>query len=775
MEINFSNEVRNVLENSRKEAERHNNPVLTPEHIFLALISNPESRVYALLDRLATGDTLESMRRKLDDSLYDASAPATGEIIASDLSNRLVKLSVLEARMLRSEVVETEHLLLALLHNPEIQHMEFIVPFRQSGIDYQSVVKSISNVKDNPTAGMGATDDEEDEDDEPESTGRESESAISRDNARRQGRSGNDTPTLDKFGNDITRAAENGRLDPVVGREAEIERLAQILSRRKKNNPVLIGEPGVGKSAIVEGLALRIVRREVPHVLLDKRVISLDMGSLVAGTKYRGEFEERIKGILNELAKSNNVILFIDEIHTIVGAGSAEGSVDAANIMKPALARCGIRLIGATTLDEYKKYIEKDAALERRFSKILVEEPTEDEALEILRGLCPKYELHHGVNFTEEALAACVSLSVRCLPERFLPDKAIDLMDEAASRARLNRLTGGRPLTVDREAVAGVVSEMTGIPASNLTGSSAKRLMELEAGLKSRIFGQDAAVSECARALRASGAGLAEEGKPFCSLLISGASGTGKTALCEELAAELYPGEDALIRFDMSDYSDPGKLSTLIGSPSGFRDSDEGGRLTEEVRRKPYAVVLMENVDRACDEAQSLLAGMLASGIMTDGRGKRVSFRNALPVFTVNTGGLAKSRFAGFGSHGGEDVSLSGVVNSELLSRTNAVVHFAPFDAQTAERVAKKLLGELAARLTRRGICVEFDDSAASFITGAIPKAELARNNAHAIEKLISHEIEDGISLGLLNGELIKGNAYRCAIADGRAVFHSIG
>ena len=771
MANNYTADAMLALENARTAAAELNHGFIGSEHILLGLI---RTRSKAALALRSFGMTEDIAMPYIDTLVGGGRHRFTDSSGYTPNAKRILELSLYEAKSCLENEIDTRHILLALLRERECFGARIL---GYAGADIEGIKRLASSKEPLSETEFDRAENADDIDGKTGFanncfTSEEAGTAELSKHAAIHG-VGSTTPVLDGFSVDLTAQARKGKLDPMIGCEAELNRLIQTLLRRNKNNPVLVGEPGVGKSAIVEGLASRIAEGNVPEELKNVRLMRLELGSVIAGTKYRGEFEERLKAILDEL--DDSVILFIDEIHTIVGAGSAEGSVDAANIMKPALARCGIRLIGATTLDEYKKYIEKDAALERRFSKILVEEPTEDEALEILRGLCPKYELHHGVNFTEEALAACVSLSVRCLPERFLPDKAIDLMDEAASRARLNRLTGGRPLTVDREAVAEVVSEMTGIPVSNLTGSSAKRLMELEAGLKSRIFGQDAAVSECARALRASGAGLAEEGKPFCSLLISGASGTGKTALCEELAAELYPGEDALIRFDMSDYSDPGKLSTLIGSPSGFRDSDEGGRLTEEVRRKPYAVVLLENVDRACDEAQSLLAGMLASGIMTDGRGKRVSFRNALPVFTVNTGGLAKSRFAGFGSHGGEDVTLSGVVSSELLSWTDAVVHFAPFDAQTAERVAKKLLGELAARLTRRGICVEFDDSAASFITGAIPKAELARNNAHAIEKLISHEIEDGISLGLLNGELIKGNAYRCAIADGRAVFHSIG
>lgn len=440
MDINFSNEVKQVLENSRREAVRHNNSIITPEHLLLAMLADSGSRVFALLERVSRGSSMVTLRQQLDDSLYDTSAPLGGEIVASDLSNRLVKLSVLEARMLKSATVDTEHLLLALLHNPEIQHMEFIVPFRQAGVDYQSVLRLISNVKDSPTSGYGSTEEEEDDDDEVPSGNDRQRQEPRQEQRRSGGRNSADTPTLDKFGNDITRAAEEGRLDPVVGREKEIERLAQVLSRRKKNNPVLIGEPGVGKSAIVEGLALRIVQRKVSRILFDKRVVSLDMASIVAGTKYRGQFEERIKAILTELSKSPDVILFIDELHTIVGAGNAAGSMDAANLLKPALARGEIQCIGATTLDEYRKNIEKDGALERRFQKVMVEPTTAEETLQILNNIKEKYQVHHNVTYTDDALRACVSLTERYVSDRNFPDKAIDALDEAGSRAHITNI-----------------------------------------------------------------------------------------------------------------------------------------------------------------------------------------------------------------------------------------------------------------------------------------------------------------------------------------------
>lgn len=568
------------------------------------------------------------------------------------------------------------------------------------------------------------------------------------------------TPVLDGFAVDLVSLAKKGRLDPLIGCENALNRVIQTLLRRSKNNPVLVGEPGVGKSAVVEGLASRISAGRVPNELKGVRLMRLDLGAVIAGTKYRGEFEERLKAILDEI--NSNVILFIDEIHTIVGAGAGEGSVDAANIMKPALARGGLRLIGATTLDEYKKFIEKDAALERRFSKIVVDEPTEAEAVEILKGICSKYEFHHGVRFSEEAIDACVRFSVRCIPERFLPDKAIDLMDESASRTRM-RQSGSDTAVVERADVAAVVSELTGIPVENLTGDAQERLIELESKLNQEIFGQEEAIRVLSKAVRASSAGLTEEDKPFCSFLLSGASGTGKTALVNALAAELFPGEDAVLRFDMNDYSEQSKIATLIGSPNGYRDSEEGGRLTEAVRRKPYAVVLLENINSACDEVQNLLAGVLANGIMTDGKGKRISFRNAVIAFTVNTNGLIKNKSAGFGSRDDEDISLLGIVNSDLLARLNASAFTHSFSHETMRRVTDKLLGELSNRLAKRDIRISFDASVTQFIVKTAG-AKIASLNAHALEQTIAGRIEDAISLGILKGEILKNKRYSCKI-----------
>ena len=520
----------------------------------------------------------------------------------------------------------------------------------------------------------------------------------------------------------------------------------------------------MGKSAIVEGLAALIAEGRVPAELKNVNLMRLDMGSVIAGTKYRGEFEERLKAILDEL--SNDVILFIDEIHTIVGAGAGEGSVDAANIMKPALARGGMRIIGATTLDEYAKYIEKDAALERRFSKIVVNEPSEDEAFAILKGIKSKYERHHGVTFTDEALRSCVSLSVRCMPERSLPDKAIDLMDEAASHARLNSC-GGKPV-VDGEKVAAVAELLTGIPKENLTGDGMERLTKLEKSLSDRIFGQDEAISAISRAIRSSAAGLGSTRKPHCSILIAGASGTGKTSLAYALAGAIFPKEDAVLRFDMNDFREAEKLSTLIGSPTGYRDSDEGGRLTEAVRRKPYALVLLENIDSACQAVRDIVLSMLKTGIMADGRGRSVSFRNNIVVMTMNIG-AAKSRTAGFGAENAKETPFASL-GSEFVSCLDAAVQLNTIEG-CKERIVSVFLSALQKKLASRGIAVYFEEGVTEFILSHTKDDDILRTGAHSLQNTVSKELEDGISLGILDGSIRKNTGCCCKIVNGQPEF----
>ena len=826
MEINFSNEVKAVLENSRREAVRHNNSIITPEHMLLALLADTGSRVFSLLERVSSGTSVYQLRQQLDDSLYDATAPLGGEIVASDLSNRLVKLSVLEARMLKSDTVDTEHLLLALLHNPEIQHMEFIAPFRVAGIDYQSVLRLISsNVADSPKAGFEAADDEEDEDgDAPYSGDQSRQGEPERSQSRRQGRGSNDTPTLDKFGSDITRAAEDGRLDPVVGRENEIERLAQILSRRKKNNPVLIGEPGVGKSAIVEGLALRIVQRKVSRILFDKRVVSLDMASLVAGTKYRGQFEERVKAILNELSKNPDVILFIDELHTIVGAGNAAGTMDAANLLKPALARGEIQCIGATTLDEYRKNIEKDGALERRFQKVMVEPTTPEETLQILNNIKDKYQDHHGVNYTDSALRACVSLTERYLSDRNFPDKAIDALDEAGSRAHITNIvvpeeierleqeiveTGAAKLaaaqsqdfekaasfrdkeqdlkaelqkaneqwqkqleqnrvTVDDEKVAEVVAMMTGVPVQRIAQAEGSRLREMAPKLKGDIIGQDNAIDKIVKAIQRNRVGLKDPNKPIGTFMFLGPTGVGKTHLAKKLAEYMFDSADTLIRIDMSEYMEKFTVSRLVGAPPGYVGYEEGGQLTEKVRRRPYSVVLLDEIEKAHPDVFNLLLQVMDEGRLTDSLGRRIDFKNTLIIMTSNIGTRQLKDFgAGVGfnirsdekekdySQGVLQKALNKAFAPEFLNRIDDIVMFDPLDRDAIFKIIEIELRGFLGRMSKLGYEFNITDEAKNYIA---EKGYDQQYGARPLKRALQKYLEDPLAELIINAELNPGD-----------------
>ena len=692
MEANFSNELKYVLDQSRVEATRHNSSLIKAEHLLLAILSQTDSHAFKALRKLLSDESMYQLRDNLDNSLFEQ--PNASNVLAvSDLANRIIKLSVLEARMLKSNVVDSEHLLLAIFHNSEVQNMDIMGMFRDAGITYESLYKLLANVTDSPRMGASFSDDEdEDEDDDTIGSGQQQSSSSARPTA--SSRRGNDTPVLDKFGNDMTRAAEEGRLDPVIGRDVEIERLAQILSRRKKNNPVLIGEPGVGKSAIVEGLALRIVQRKVSRILFDKRVISLDMASIVAGTKYRGQFEERIKSILNELSKNKDVILFIDELHTIVGAGNAAGSMDAANLLKPALARGEIQCIGATTLDEYRKNIEKDGALERRFQKVMVEPTSPEETLAILKNIKDKYEEHHNVNYTPEALDACVKLTERYVSDRNFPDKAIDAMDEAGSRvhvtnivvpkeieeieeqiaeANANKLKAAQsqnfesaasfrdkehqlkvrldeakakweeslnnqPATADEDRVAEVVAMMTGVPVQRIAQAEGLRLREMGPKIKSAIIGQDQAIDKIVKAIQRNRLGLKDPNKPIGTFMFLGPTGVGKTHLAKKLAEYLFDSADTLIRIDMSEYMEKFTVSRLVGAPPGYVGYEEGGQLTEKVRTHPYSIVLLDEIEKAHPDVFNILLQVLDEGRLTDSLGRKVDFKNTIIIMTSNIG-----------------------------------------------------------------------------------------------------------------------------------------
>lgn len=828
MDINFTEQLKTVLELSRQEAVRHNNAIINPEHLFLAILGDTGSNVFSMLEKISRNVSVHQLRQQLDDSLFDASGQRVGgEVAASDLCNRLIKLSVLEARMLKSDSVDSIHLLLAILHNPEVQRMNFIVPFRQAGIDYPSLLALLQNKADVPRAGAGFTDDEDDEEEESHQASRQrpAEDKSSRQAAKSRG--ANDTPTLDKFGNDMTRAAEDGRLDPVVGREVEIERLAQILSRRKKNNPVLIGEPGVGKSAIVEGLALRIVQRKVSRILFDKRVISLDMASLVAGTKYRGQFEERVKSILNELSKSPDVILFIDELHTIVGAGNAAGQMDAANLLKPALARGEIQCIGATTLDEYRKNIEKDGALERRFQKVMVEPTTPEETLSILNNIKDKYEAHHNVIFTDDALKACVNLTERYVSDRNFPDKAIDALDEAGSRAHITNIivpaeieqlekdiveAGAAKLaaaqsqnfekaasfrdkeqtlkqqlaqanerwekqlaadkvTVDEDKVAEVVAMMTGVPVQRIAQAEGSRLREMAPKLKADIIGQDTAIDKIVKAIQRNRVGLKDPNKPIGTFMFLGPTGVGKTHLAKKLAECMFDNADTLIRVDMSEYMEKFTVSRLVGAPPGYVGYEEGGQLTEKVRRKPYSVVLLDEIEKAHPDVFNLLLQVLDEGRLTDSLGRHIDFKNTLIIMTSNIGTRQLREFGsgvGFATRDATkekeytDSVIQKALNKafapEFLNRIDDIIMFDPLDRDAIFKIIDIELRGFRNRLEIMGYTLDISAEAKDFIAG---KGYDQQYGARPLKRAIQKYLEDPLAELIINSELEAGDTIR--------------
>lgn len=819
MDANFSNELKTVLDQSQVEATRHNDNVIRAEHLLLAILSKHDSNAFRVLQRLLDDDTMYRLRDNLDNSLYKQRENTEGMGV-SDLANRIIKLSVLEARMLKTNVVDSEHLLLALFHNNEVQNLDIMAQFREVGVTYETLYKLLANVTDAPKMGASFSEDDDDEDDDifrndpkDQSSGQQRASAPKR---------GNDTPVLDKFGNDMTRAAEEGRLDPVIGRDVEIERLAQILSRRKKNNPVLIGEPGVGKSAIVEGLALRIVQRKVSRILFGKRVISLDMASIVAGTKYRGQFEERIKAILNELSKNKDVILFIDELHTIVGAGNASGSMDAANLLKPALARGEIQCIGATTIDEYRKNIEKDGALERRFQKVMVEPTSPEETLSILNNIKDKYEDHHNVNYTPEALEACVKLTDRYVSDRNFPDKAIDALDEAGSRVHVTNIVVPKEIenieeqiaeanasklkaaqaqnfesaasfrdkehrlkleldeakrkweaslnehreTVDEEKVAEVVAMMTGVPVQRIAQAEGRRLREMAPQLKAAIIGQDNAIDKIVKAIQRNRVGLKDPNKPIGTFMFLGPTGVGKTHLAKKLAEYLFDSTDTLIRVDMSEYMEKFTVSRLVGAPPGYVGYEEGGQLTEKVRTHPYSVVLLDEIEKAHPDVFNLLLQVLDEGRLTDSLGRKIDFKNTIIIMTSNIG---SRQLKDFGSGVGfatkpADKEYSHSVIQKALNKAfspeflNRVDDIVMFDALDKEAIFKIIDIELA------GFYKRVDGLGYKLTITDAAKNFIAERGydsqfgARPLKRAIQKYLEDELAEMIINASIKPGN-----------------
>jgi ATP-dependent Clp protease ATP-binding subunit ClpC len=822
MKKNFSSTVKDVLMMSREEAGRLHNTHVSVEHILLGMLRDEENDASTLLQHL--GVSVDELKQTLDREMYrEGQYVSENELTVDKSVDQLLRLSQLESLNLSSDKTGTEHLLLAMLKDSDSLVYRILSSYN---IDYQRVFDAILASKGvdktQVVPQMGATFSEEDDDDEDQfSSSRKKE--VPR-NTTLNAKS-SDTPVIDNFGTDLTRAAEENRLDPIVGREKEIDRLAQILSRRKKNNPVLIGEPGVGKSAIVEGLASRIVQRKVSRVLFDKRVINLDMASVVAGTKYRGQFEERIKAILNELAKNPNVILFIDEIHTIVGAGGASGSMDAANMLKPALARGEIQCIGATTLDEYRKNIEKDGALERRFQKVIVDPTTAEETRLILETIKPKYEDHHNVIYTDEALDLCVKLTDRYISDRNFPDKAIDALDESGSRthianivvpktietleAKINAIKQqksqavkaqnyelaagfrdkGRDLEekleaaqakwekalqqnrqiVDGDQVAEVVAMISGVPVQRIAQAENQKLKEMDTLLKASVIGQDEAVQKIVKAIQRNRIGLKDPNKPIGTFMFLGPTGVGKTHLAKQLAEYLFDSTDTLIRIDMSEYMEKFTVSRLIGAPPGYVGYEEGGQLTEKVRRKPYSVVLLDEIEKAHPDVFNLLLQVLDEGRLTDSLGRRIDFKNTILIMTSNIGTRQLKDFGrgiGFtaGMTGENDKEFSrNVIRKalekafapEFLNRVDDIVMFDQLDKTAIHAIIDIELRSFYKRLENLGYRLTLSDAVKEFIAS---KGYDVQFGARPLKRAVQKYLEDELAELIIKSDLREGS-----------------
>lgn len=818
MEHKFTDIIKNVISFSREEASRLGNNAIDPNHLFLGILRCGEGEAIKILQLFELD--LDWIKRKLDSHLKNQHN--SGNISLTDISvykstERALKLVMLEARSFKSETVNTAHLLLAILKDESL----FITQILASKeINYKSVRDQLVILNTQNMDGGGRDDDDDDDDDTKPFENRGAQNQSS--NAMK---STSDTPVLDNFGIDLTKAAIEGKLDPIVGRETEIERIAQILSRRKKNNPILIGEPGVGKSAIAEGIALRIVKRKVSRVLFNKRVVTLDMASIVAGTKYRGQFEERMKAILNELSKTRDIILFIDEIHTIVGAGGAGGSLDAANMLKPALARGELQCIGATTLDEYREHIEKDGALERRFQKVMVDPTSKDETIDILNNIKNRYEDHHNVIYTPEAIEACVKLTMRYISDRNLPDKAIDAMDEAGSRVHIfnikvpenillleqqieqaknekiaavksqqfehaaNMRDRERKLTdqleseqtrwekemskhreiVDEERVAEVVAMMTGVPVQRIAQAEGTRLLNMGEELKGSVIGQNEAIEKVVKAIQRNRAGLKDPNKPIGTFIFLGPTGVGKTQLAKVLAKYLFDTYDNLIRIDMSEYMEKFSVSRLVGAPPGYIGYEEGGQLTERVRRKPYSVVLLDEVEKAHPDVFHILLQVLDEGQLTDSLGRRVDFKNTIIIMTSNIGSRQLNEFGqsvGFATKAkmdsADDYSKSVIQKAlknafapEFLNRIDDIVMFNSLTRSDIHKIIDIELHGLYERITNLGYKIRISAAAKDFIT---EKGYDVQYGARPLKRAIQKYLEDPMAEAIIKCDIKLGD-----------------
>lgn len=815
MDNQFTQRVSEILLFSKEESDRLGNNYVGTGHLLLGIIREGDNKAVSILQSLYVD--LKKLKLILEDELRgQVASPVRENFFGSDKdldkkASKVMKLSILEAKLLKSPEVDTEHVLLAIMKDNENKAAEIL---ESQEVTYRKVMDRLVPHKEEPKDGLDFGEEDEDEDDgirrrRPDEGNMSYRSEGQPVAGTKQQKSSKDTPVLDSFSTDMTKAAEEGKLDPVVGREKEIERLAQILSRRKKNNPILIGEPGVGKSAIVEGLAMRIVERKVSRILFDKRVVALDMTAVVAGTKYRGQFEERIRSILNELKKNPDIILFIDEIHNIVGAGSAAGSMDAANILKPSLARGEIQCIGATTLDEYRQNIEKDGALERRFQKVMVEPTTPEETLQILKNIKEKYEEHHCVNYTDEALEACVKLTDRYISDRNFPDKAIDALDEAGSRVHLTNVSVPKEIeeqeklieearkhkneavnlqnfelaasfrdqeknymnqlevmkreweenlkqqreTVDAPQIENVVSMMSGVPVQRMAQAEGIRLKGMKEELKSRVIAQDKAVDTLVKAIQRSRVGLKDPNKPIGTFLFLGPTGVGKTHLAKELARQLFGTTDAMIRIDMSEYMEKYSVSRLIGAPPGYVGYEEGGQLTEKVRRNPYSIVLFDEIEKANPEVFNLLLQVLDEGRLTDSQGRLVDFKNTVIIMTSNLG--SESILEG---HREEvETLLHHTFKPEFLNRIDEIVYFNPLSKDTQLLIVEKMLSELQKRLQEQYFTVSFTKGLEHYILDSAYSPEFG---ARPLKRFIQDKVETVLATAIIDGSMSTKKTY---------------
>jgi len=830
----FSPKVSEILAFSREEANRLASRSVGPEHLLLAMLRDREGTVKNAFEYLNVN--LETVKRQLEDRVRDEETKEpliTSELVLNQKASNIFKLAVLEARLQHTKIVDIEHLLLAMLHDQVNNGAKNVL--EMNNMNYNDTSNYFEKRKNVTHNGLSLSDEDEEIDRQ-----RSSSNKNINQTATAQNQTSGKTPVLDNFSTDLTLAASEGKLDPVVGREKEIMRVVEILCRRKKNNPILIGEPGVGKSAIVEGLAQLIAQKKTSPVLFNKRVVNLDMTSIVAGTKYRGQFEERIKALLKELEMNPNIIVFIDEIHTMIGAGSTPGSMDAANIMKPALARGAIQCIGATTLDEYRNSIEKDGALERRFQKVIVNPTDKDETLQILQNIKGRYEDHHHVTYTDEALKACVKLTDRYITDRFFPDKAIDAMDEVGSRVHLQN-ADVPPAITDKEKeieemkekkqaavraqnfelaagyrdkqtelekelaqlqedwqkgdlanrqeitdleVAEVVSIMTGVPVQRMAEAEGERLKNMSNVLKANVIAQDSAIEKMVKAIQRNRVGLKDPNHPIGAFMFLGPTGVGKTYLAKKLAEEMFGSSDALIRIDMSEYTESFNTSRLIGAPPGYVGYEEGGQLTEQVRRRPYSIVLLDEIEKAHGNVFNMLLQVLDEGRLTDGNGRLVDFRNTVIIMTSNAGTRQLKEFSrgvGFNAAGTSGIahnekdkeyarsiiqkSLSKQFSPEFLNRLDEIITFDQLDLEAIKKIIDIELKHLYKRIEELGYHVNLSDEAKEFVA---TKGYDVQFGARPLKRAIQTYIEDGLCEKILSGELKEGNTISIEKAEGK-------